>query len=158
MATLPGMDWGDVPGWVGGVLGAGALVVSGLAWRDGKRAAERANKAADRSAEASERSARAAEETLADQRAASAARVELVIERRGKGLRCLRNRGELTAQNVEIVNMPDTVIIRDPLPIGDLPMGGGWEFLVAGTLVSAAPASLLVRWDGQTEPVTLPVP
>lgn len=145
------VDWGDAPGWAGALLGGGALVVSILAWRGGNRAADRANKAA-------ERSARAAEETLADQRAAAAPKVRLVVENRGGFKRRIRNAGELPARNVEILAMPTSVVPVKQGPIGGLEPGEAWDFVLAGTHTEAAPSSLRVIWDGQAEPVTLPVP
>lgn len=70
------LDFGDVGGWIGGVAGLGALVITGLARKDSKSSAATAKLAQEdsqRSADAAVRSADAEEAALALGRESAAA-------------------------------------------------------------------------------------
>ncbi|MEV4033414.1 hypothetical protein [Streptomyces umbrinus] len=150
------MNWGDAPGWAACLIAAGALWVSWQARRDGRA-----------SVAAAERSAAAAEHTLEDQRreaqerrsaAAEAARprAELRIEYMGKSNYRLRNCGDATA--ADIVDTTGAGAVDGwPVPLALRP-GEAHAFMICGDFETREPSQLLVTWDGQEEPVCLPVP
>lgn len=150
------MNWGDAPGWAACLIAAGALWVSWRARRDGRA-----------SVAAAERSAAAAEHTLEDQRreaqerrsaAAEAAqpRVELRIEYMGRHNYRLRNCGDATA--ADIVDTTGAGAVDDWPASLSLQPGEAHRFGILGDSDNREPSQLLVTWDGQEEPVYLPVP
>ncbi len=143
------MTWAD-PGW-------GALVVSLAALGISIRAL----KHSDRAAAAAERSAAADEAALADQRASAAPRVQLVLEPPDDGKRWgtfrLRNVGELKATGVTV--LADGFPASNERPVGlTLDPQEARHFLLAPGISEIPPAHLKVVWDGQTDPVAIPVP
>jgi type II secretory pathway pseudopilin PulG len=112
---------------------------------------------------ASRRQASAAEGALADQRSAAAAaaraRVELRISRVKRSTYVLRNYGEATAVNIRLARAEPTMR-RGTWP-GTLTLanGEGHRFGMDGAHdVGLVPPDLRVVWDGQDDPVTLPMP
>ncbi|NYV74218.1 hypothetical protein HW445_07835 [Streptomyces sp. UH6] len=134
----------------------GALEISRRARKDGKR-----------SADAADRSATAAEQTLADQRREAAERraaeeeaarpkAQLFISFVGGHRYRIRNRGDATAVDVTNTNPCGAV---DAWPENlNLRPGEAHDFMIAGDMENLAPAQIAVTWEGQAEPVILPVP
>jgi len=157
------MDFGDVPAWA-------ALVVAVVAAELSRRAHKISTRnvaAAERAAEAAERSTAAAENALALQQQDAAVRqaaeaeaarpkVRLRIDFAGKHNYRLRNWGDATADNV--VNAEPCGAV-DAWPTGlTLRPSEAHHFMIAGDFDDLEPAQIHVKWDGQGEPVVLPVP
>ncbi|MFE0855034.1 hypothetical protein [Streptomyces mutabilis] len=150
------MEWGDVPGWAAFVVALVAVEISRKAYKQGKRSADAAN-----------RSATAAEQTLADQRREAAERraaeaeaarpkVKLRIEYISGETYALRNVGNAPAVGiVGVEHDPDRVDLW-PNPLRLDPQEAH-EFMMYDSAGASVPTHLRVRWDGQEEPVTLPV-
>lgn len=150
------MDWGDAPGWAALVVALGALEISRRARKDGKR-----------SADAADRSATAAEQTLADQRREAAERrmaeeeaarpkVRLAIQFVEGHLYRLRNRGDATA--IRVTNSSPCGAVDEWPEDLTLQPGEAHEFMIAGDMNNQEPAQIYVTWEGQADPVVLPVP
>lgn len=150
------ISWGDAPGWV-------ALIVAiWAAWTSHK-----ARKVGDRSAVASERSAAAAEGALEDQRRQAAEqraaeehavrpRVQLLIEQRGKERYALRNEGNVAAENIVCLTESGALL---EWPDGlRLEPGERHPFITAPSFGDREPTRLQFTWDGQADPVTVPMP
>lgn len=165
------LDYGDVAAWVAIVVSIGAWVVAwrGLKWqRRAALATEKATEAAIRSANAAEKSAALSE------RAAELQEVQVSEIRRAPrkkpgdiawkieydhGARYrLRNVGTRTA----------TGVTADPEPFGGLARylpedaavraGESLEFLLIPVGQMTTPGELWLTWDGQEEPVAVPIP
>ncbi|MFE7754296.1 hypothetical protein [Streptomyces sp. NPDC057429] len=170
-------ELGDVPAWAAFVLAAIALVFSIRAQKDGRKSANAAVEsvaAAKASVEearlsriASEKSATVAAETLADQRRdaaerraaeeeASRPRVELRIEYRSGSVFHLINQGRARAEHIRTVgDYPSMTTWPDNLSLGE---NESHRFMMMGDMVNRVPAMVRFVWDGQDEPVSLPVP
>jgi hypothetical protein len=158
-------------------LGLAAFVVSLVSVKHSRRSADAAVESADaakesvrltrRSSDAAERSAAAAEETLADQRRAAAEQraaeaeaarpqVELGVQYRSGNLFELVNSGKARAENLRLAVAEPSV---DEWPAG---LALGYQdvhpFMMSGSMAHGIPSVLRVVWDGQTDPVPLPVP
>ncbi|WP_200427624.1 hypothetical protein [Streptomyces sp. NE5-10] len=169
------MDWGDASSWAALPVAIAAAGISVRALRYSKDSAE----AARRSALAAERSATAEEASLADARReanerraaeAEAARpkpelqVEAAPATPGMGVRnraqryILRNVGTGAAENVTVVS-PGEPRQFERLPVGiTLDPGDGHEFRALRAAGIDAQTAIRVSWDGQGEPVALPLP
>lgn len=164
------MNWGDIPGWAGIVVGVGAAVIAWKARQDSAKAAQESAREARRAADAAERSAAVDEATFAEQQREAAERraaeeeaarprVELTVDHvRGK-LFALRNEGKATAEGIVFEPVPEGVITRD-WPDGQLTLRylEAHEFFMTGSLAASTPLQVWARWHGQPEPVALPVP
>lgn len=150
------MEWGDVPGWAAFVVALVAVEISRKAYKQGKR-----------SADAAVRSAAAAEQTLADQRREAAERraaeaeaarprVKLRIEYMSKNNYRLRNWGDAAATNIKNAE-PCGAVDEWPEPLSLHPREAH-PFMIAGDYDNKEPTQIRVTWDGQEEPVILPVP
>ncbi|MFA3872633.1 hypothetical protein ABS735_02865 [Streptomyces sp. MMCC 100] len=150
------MDWGDAPGWAAFVVALAAVEISRRARKDGKR-----------SADAAVRSATAAEQTLADQRRdaaerraaeaeAARPRVRLRIEHMSKHSYRLRNWGGAAATNISNVE-PCGAVDEWPDSLSLQP-GEAHRFMISGDYDNLEPTEICVTWDGQEDPVVLPVP
>ncbi|WP_159046912.1 hypothetical protein [Streptomyces sp. XY66] len=176
------MDWGDASSWAALVVAMVAAAVSGKALKHSKNSADSAKKSADaaeRSALAAERSAAADEASLAEfrqeaseRRAAEAEaarpkpdlKVEVASPTPGMGVRVaqrryiLRNTGTGPAVNVTTVQAGVSGQCRS-LPFGvTLRPGEGHEFQTVMALGMTPVTAIHVNWDGQAEPVALPIP
>lgn len=163
------MNWGDIPGWAGVVVGIGAAVIAWKARHDSAKSAQESARQAMRAADAAERSAAVDEAAFAEQQREAAERraaeeeaarprVELTVDHvRGK-LLALRNLGEATAEGVVFEPVPPGVITRNWPDGVTLRHREAHEFFMAGSLAAPTPLQVWVRWDGQPEPVALPVP
>ncbi|MCX5008552.1 hypothetical protein OHB05_39035 [Streptomyces sp. NBC_00638] len=169
------MNWGDVPAWGALTVAILAAVFSGVALKHSRESAA----AAKKSAEAAERSAAADEATLAEMRReaserreaeAEAARprpalkVERVATTRAMGVRgasvryILRNAGTGPAVNVTTVQAGEPGQSRS-MPFGvSLRPGEGHEFEILSAAQLPRLTAIRVKWDGQDEPVALPIP
>ncbi|MFD8075841.1 hypothetical protein ACFV3E_24690 [Streptomyces sp. NPDC059718] len=140
------MDWGDIPAWAAFVLAAVATVISVKARSDGKRAADAAEGAlALQRAEAEER------------REAARPRAEFTLERRSVNAFTLRNVGSATAEGVSVLADGLPPIVREVPRQVSLQPGVGHDFTMAGSSDGRVPTHIRVVWDGQEEPVALPV-
>ncbi|MYR93078.1 MULTISPECIES: hypothetical protein [unclassified Streptomyces] len=179
------MDWGDAFAGLACVIAAGALVVSMLARRDGKKSANaatasvsEARRSADaaeasvsearRSGDAAERSAVAAEESLAEQRRearerreaeeeANRPRPSFVLEHKAGHTFRLRNVGTGGTTGINLVARAEPYLF-DSLANEELVPGEAVSFRMAGAMGRPIPGTLYVTWDGQSDPVALPVP
>ncbi|MFG3300351.1 hypothetical protein [Micromonospora chersina] len=144
------IDMGDAPAWVALLASVGAILVSLRANRHAKESAD----AARRSADAAERQAEAAEAALPPPPPQVAWRVEWVNRQRY----LLRNIGVGPATGLRID-------VRDAHPLVGLneteepiPPNGSVSFLISASMGRPAPTELFLTWDGQEEPVAVPVP
>lgn len=166
------MDWADVPAWGALVVALAAAVFSGIALRHSAASAKAAKESADsshRSATAAERSAAADEATLAEmQREAAERRAaeaeaarpkpDLRIAQTSQVQYLLRNHGTGVAVNVTAVRAGQLNQCRN-LPEGvTLQPGEGHEFQIMKAFGLDPVTAIHVKWDGQSEPVALPVP
>ncbi|MFC4048064.1 hypothetical protein ACFOY4_00060 [Actinomadura syzygii] len=160
------IDWGDAPAWVAIAVSLmfsiAAFVVSikGLTWQ--RMAAE----AAVTSANADEQALALAQlqheleqaRSERSERLSEPPKVEWRLERRGKQKFVLRNVGTEMATGVTMdrSNLP---YIAHEAPSGvAVRVGGSHEFLLAGTMGHPMPNEVWLSWDGQEEPVALPIP
>ncbi|MBZ9595678.1 hypothetical protein K7B06_11275 [Streptomyces erythrochromogenes] len=163
------------PSWAALAVAIAAAGISVRALRHSKDSAE----AARRSAEAAERSAAADEASLADTRReanerraaeveAARPKPELKVETapatpemgvRNRTQRyILRNIGTGVAENVTIAS-PGQPGQFQRLPVGiTLDPGDGHEFRVLRAAGFDSQTAIRVSWDGQDEPVALPLP
>jgi hypothetical protein len=144
------IDMGEAPAWVALLVSVGAILVSIRANRHAEESAE----ASRRSADAAERQAEAAEAALPPPPPKVAWRVEWVNRQRY----LLRNIGVGPAARLRID-------VRDAHPLVGLketeepiPPNGSVSFLITGSMGRPAPTGLWLTWDGQEEPVAIPVP
>ncbi|MFE0628231.1 hypothetical protein ACFW3D_14825 [Streptomyces sp. NPDC058864] len=120
-----------------------------------------------RAADAAERSAAADEAALAEQRRlaeeqraaaeeAARPRVDLVLEHVNRKRFRVRNCGTAVAEGVVLEQ------VRNLVGYGGEPAtldaGQSFSFLLTSAMGMPMPDSLQVRWTGQEEPVSLPVP
>ncbi|MEV5182882.1 hypothetical protein AB0K88_24290 [Streptomyces werraensis] len=138
---VAGMEWGDVPGWGALLLSIGALVVSLRAQRDGKRAADVAEKTLAREVAAEEEAARP--------------RVDLRLEHEEKDAYKICNDGTAPARNIVFdgEELPYVFTLRGTGEVS-LEPGEAMGFLMAG----GVPPQLFAKWDGQDVYVPLRVP
>ncbi|MGW3811253.1 hypothetical protein [Micromonospora sp. NPDC005113] len=144
------LDLGDVPAWAALAVSVGAIVVALRSNRHAKASAA----ASRRSADAAERQAQAAEAALPPPPPQVSWRVEHVNRQRY----VLRNIGVGTATGLRID-------VRDGHPLVGLereekaiPPNGSISFLIAASMGRPHPTELWLTWDGQDEPVAVPVP
>ncbi|MGW3365953.1 hypothetical protein ACWDOR_23770 [Streptosporangium canum] len=169
---MNGIDWGDAPGWAAIgfslIFSLGAFVVSlrGLKWQR-------------LSAEATVRSANTAEQALAssalerrDQRELQASDlpegqgpeepqprdITWRIEHFGKHMYVLRNEGSDIATGVTADRSQIAAPIRQLPEDAAVRPGGLLEFMIIPTWQSGMPAEIWLTWDGQEEPVAVPMP
>lgn len=159
------MELGDIPAWVACAFAAAAFVVSLKARGDGKRSAN----ASQTSADASVRSAAAAEEALALQRQeveqrraaeeeAARPRPDLKVEFVRDRQYALQNQGTGPASKVTVLDRGLPPMVNN-IPVDvDLEPGESHLFLMVGTMGGPVPPQIYVTWDGQEDPVPLPVP
>ncbi|MFF3443634.1 hypothetical protein [Streptosporangium sp. NPDC002721] len=158
------IDFGDGPAWVALVvsLGAFAVALRGLKWQ--RRAAEAGEKSADaavRSANAAEKSAAFAELPASQKQkpgAAAAGKVSWDIQHVSGALYLLRNTGDDIA----------TGVTADASKIGGIPRqlpegaavrpNESVQFMLVDTWQSPLAHELWLTWDGQEEPVAVPIP
>ncbi|MBQ1030387.1 hypothetical protein KBX26_10305 [Micromonospora sp. C97] len=141
------------------IIAALALLVSGWSVRYARTSAHSADKsavAAERSADAAERQASAAEAALPP----PPPDVAWVTQRAGKSRCLLRNIGTKSATGVRWVKTggPAEGFIRSPEEVPRVLSGGEVEFTVIRAYGGAVPAEMLLAWDGQDEPVAVPIP
>lgn len=143
------MEWGDVAAWAALALSGGALWVSIKARGDGRRSADIAAAALALQRE------EATDRREAEQEAARP-RVDLRIQHaRGTRYR-VTNHGTATAADVRCAEPPENS--RGLEGAFSLEPGGGYDFNVLAADGVPVPTSLMVTWDGQDEPVRLPMP
>ncbi|MFC9473966.1 hypothetical protein ACFTS5_17455 [Nocardia sp. NPDC056952] len=136
-----------------------ALAESRRAAAAGEKSADAADKAAieaKRSADAAEESNRIAEEALAASRPADVDwKIEGVNEYRFR----LRNIGTQTAANV-CADSSRVLCTNENLPDGlTVPRNGGHDFMLFIEMGSGPlPTELYLTWEGQAEPVAVPMP
>jgi len=147
--TVPGMaiDLGDAATWTGVLLSVGfssaALVVSIHSLRHARR-----------SADAAERQAIAAEKALPPPPPAVAWQIVHV----GRSRFAMYNTGTEPATGVEIDTERATNVVLEHDGKARVSPGAALTFLIAVTMGNPAPQELWVTWDGQPEPVAVPVP
>ncbi|MEV5765324.1 hypothetical protein AB0L34_12235 [Micromonospora sp. NPDC052213] len=150
------LDLGDVPAWAALLISAGAVYVATRAnrhARDSAAASKDSAGSARRSADAAERQAVAAEAAIPPPPPQVVWQVERVNNKRY----LLRNVGVGTATGVQID-------VRQAHPLVGLNLGNGTvgpnesvSFLITGSMGRPSPTELWVSWDGQDEPVAVPV-
>ncbi|GIJ35012.1 hypothetical protein [Micromonospora sediminimaris] len=148
----------DVAEIVTSAIAVLALLVSGWSVRYARASARSADKsagAAERSADAAERQAAAAEAALPP----PPPDVAWSARRDYKDRYLLKNIGTKSATGVEWIKTGDSredLIHFEPPPGRVLP-GGELEFFVIPAWTDS-PTELLITWDGQSEPVAIPIP
>ncbi len=144
-------DWGDAPAWAAFVLSIVAVVIS---WR-GQR---RANAAAERSALAAEQALAIQQRQAAEAAASAAPKPVFVVERGLYAQYLLRNVGTAAATGVTVdpASLPDGA---QDIPSGtQVAVGAAVTMILAGSLAGRFPTELMVKWDGQTDSVAVPLP
>lgn len=146
------IDFGDGPAWVALVvsLGAFAVALRGLKWQ--KVAAQ----AAVRSANAAEKAAALTE--LPPTETATVRDVKWRVERLGKQLYALRNIGADTATGVTATQGEVDAIVRQLPEDTAIRAKASHEFMVIPTWQTSTLREIWVTWDGQAEPVAVPMP
>ncbi|MFC7980570.1 hypothetical protein [Streptomyces sp. NPDC057336] len=115
----------------------------------------RAYEQGKRSADAADRSATAAERTLADQRRDAAERRAAEAEAAQPKVK-LRNWGNAVATGIANVE-PCGAVDEWPVSLSLRP-GEAHQFMIFGDYENLEPTQVRVTWDGQEDPVVLPVP
>ncbi|MGW3245582.1 hypothetical protein [Streptomyces sp. NPDC001070] len=172
------MQTGNVATRVGIVI---TLFISLATRRDAKRQAqigEEANIASQAQVEAAERRAIAVEDNLAQalkllaqsQNATTplqplatpdpSGRPEVGwdLQRRGAHAYLLRNWGASTATGVHLERRRTTAIVRNLPENATVRPGESLQFLMVPTFGHPLPGEVWVKWDGQAEPVAVPLP
>ncbi|MFI8448265.1 hypothetical protein [Streptomyces erythrochromogenes] len=160
------MDIDSYTALASAVVALGASCIGVAAWKTSKRAADAAEAAvveARRSALASERSAQAGElqaaaatETLAMQQEAARPRVQLRIDRPGRGTWALVNYGSADAINPAL-HSEDADLVDWEDPLGPVLAQGDVRHLSARYAADTPPV-LRFTWDGQEEPFPVRCP
>ena len=172
------MQTGNIATWVGIVI---TLLISLATRRDANRQAqiaEEANIASQAQVEAAERRAIAVEDNLAQalkllaqsQNAttplqslatpdpAGRPAVGWDLQRRGTHAYLLRNWGASTATGVHLERKRTTAIVRNLPENATVRPGESLQFLMVPTFGHPLPGEVWVKWDGQAEPVAVPLP
>lgn len=151
------IDLGDAPAWAALLVSTGSLLIALRATRhakDSAAASQDSALSARRSADAAERQAEAAEAALPPPPPHVAWRVEWVGGQRYR----LRNTGVGVATGVQIDTGKALELIGFEGSLERIPPNGSVSFLITESAEISAPDELLVTWDGQDEPVVVPVP
>ncbi|MDX2642214.1 hypothetical protein PV341_01195 [Streptomyces sp. PA03-1a] len=172
------MQTGNIATWVGIVI---TLLISLATRRDANRQAqiaEEANIASQAQVEAAERRAIAVEDNLAQalkllaqsQNAttplqslatpdpAGRPAVGWDLQRRGTHAYLLRNWGASTATGVHLERKRTTAIVRNLPENATVRPGESLQFLMVPTFGHPLPGEVWVKWDGQAEPMAVPLP
>ncbi|MEU6653718.1 hypothetical protein ABZ904_30865 [Streptomyces sp. NPDC046900] len=172
------MQAGNIATWVGIVI---TMVISLVTRRDAQRQAEiaeEANIAGQAQVEAAERRAIAVEEglskalkllaqaqnattppqPLATPELSGRPAVGWDLQRRGKHAYLLRNGGAETATGVHLDRNRTTAIVRNVPENATVRPGESVQFLMVPTFGHPLPGEVWVTWDGQAEPVAVPLP
>lgn len=157
------MNWGDIATWatagVALLFGASAFGISLRSLRWERSSAE----AAVRSAEAAERANRLTamlleRDHLVVRPESPPKDISWQIERPSKYRFVLRNVGTAIADNVTIDPNSAPAVARALPSAATIQPGSSAEFVMIGAMGSPIPNELWVSWDGQPEPVAVPVP
>ncbi|WUD70542.1 hypothetical protein OG937_01935 [Streptomyces sp. NBC_00510] len=172
------MQTGNIATWVGIVI---TLLISLATRRDANRQAqiaEEANIASQAQVEAAERRAIAVEDNLAQalkllaqSQTATTPLQSLAtpdpsgrpavgwdLQRRGTHAYLLRNWGASTATGVHLERKRTTAIVRNLPENATVRPGESLQFLMVPTFGHPLPGEVWVKWDGQAEPVAVPLP
>ncbi|WP_053666502.1 hypothetical protein [Streptomyces sp. MMG1121] len=172
------MQPGNIATWVGLVI---TMVISLITRRDARRQAdiaEEANIASQAKVEAAERRAIAVEDSLAEalkllaQAQNGTTPPQLLatpepsgrpavgwdLQRRGKHAYLLRNGGAETATGVHLDRHRMSAIVRNVPENATVRSGESVQFLMVPSLGHPLPGEVWVKWDGQEEPVAVPLP
>ncbi|MFI7630261.1 hypothetical protein [Microbispora rosea] len=142
------LDWGDVPGWLGGVgLGLVAIVIGVI----GIRSQKRNDLGGDDLPEIQ------VSDLVRSQRGAADLNAQWDITHvRGVVYR-LRNYGpDVTGLTAD--ERPFGGLARDLPQKADVPRGGSVEFRLVQVDQMTTSGELWLTWDGQDEPVAVPIP
>ncbi|MFE1230294.1 hypothetical protein [Streptomyces sp. NPDC058745] len=153
------MDWGDAPAWGALLLSAVAFIVSLKARGDGKRAADAAEQSATdgrRSADAAVRGVEIANTSLQLQLDSVRPRVELQIKRAGSGVYQVENVGRAPATGLAL-HADDEQDVHWDEPLGETLLPGDLR-LLSFQAAGSPLRRLRFTWEGQAEPVVVPVP
>jgi hypothetical protein len=143
------MELAETLGWVGAVAGVAGAMIAVFAAYD----ARKSRRAAEKSAAAEERGVALLEAEAAERRAAAAPRVEWVVERTVAHELVLRNVGKLAAEDV-FAEADCPAPLTRYMPEGvTIPPNSGHRMVIVSRV-----HELTVRWSGQDEPVSVPVP
>ncbi|MFE6022359.1 hypothetical protein ACFQ6O_38420 [Streptomyces sp. NPDC056441] len=162
------MNWGDVPSWGALAAAVTAVVISVIALKHSKKAATAAERSADAQEVANAATARAREEAREARLEAARPKPQLKVEaaaatpemgvRRPDLRYVLRNVGTGDAVGITVVLDEEPGRYRN-LPSGEtLRPGQGHEFRQVTAAGMTRSTEIHVTWDGQDEPVALPLP
>lgn len=152
--SIEWIQWGDAPAWFGGGVAVIAALYAARQAREARRSRESSEAAANRSNEIAARQLELAE---AAAKAAEPPKVKWRIEHVANLQFRLRNIGADTATGVTAEDRRPDGLARD-LPQGvEIRSYESHAFLLLEVAEYPTPSEVWVRWDGEAEPVAVPV-